>query len=143
MLYWFECSVFASGDWGLTKFAPSPGKVDPYESIMPQDIIDQIKDIPVNPDKVVFFNDVYSPTSRRYIDIKAVKISPIHICRTVRQNIEGYEQLLANHVGVTGEELEVNPELAYQAFLYYLHNVPWFAEEFVNEFFNGDARHNL
>lgn len=135
MLYWFECSTFTNGDWGLTKFAPSPGKVDPYESIMPQDVIDQIKDIPVNPDEVVLFNDVYSPTSRRYMNIKAVKLSPIHICGTARLNIEGYEQLLTNHGKVSREELEAKPELAYHAFLYYLHNVPWFAEEFVREFF--------
>jgi hypothetical protein len=135
LAYWFECAPFASGDWGLTKISPWPTEVDPYFVVLPQDVIDRMKNHPTEPGQVATLKAVYSETSLRTVDLRFARLSPTHICGTVRLNVEGWEQLIANRGIVDEKELMEDPEVAFQAFMYYLHNVPWFAEEFIGEFF--------
>jgi hypothetical protein len=136
LLYWFEITPFASGDWGLTTISPWPTEIDPHFVIMPQDLIDRVKDHPLEEGKLAELKAVFSPMSQRLVDLRFMRLSPNHICGTVRLNIRNIKALLETRGQVGEVELRNDPEKAFQAFLYFLHYLPWFKDEFIEEFYS-------
>jgi hypothetical protein len=133
-LYWFELSAYRSDDWGLTLIDPSPPAHDPHFAIMPQDIIDHLSSYPVDREKVVALEAVFSKHTQKKMDIRFQRFSENHIAGTVRLNTGKYKETIKLYDSMDRESLLKDLELPFQLFLFYLYHFPWFRKEFIKYF---------
>lgn len=130
-LYWFELVRYRRDNWDVFNLEPSPPPYYDCHEILPCDIIDCVKDAPINPESVQTRADVPSNLYGKSYDLQFIRFSLHYICGSVRENRISLEERHKKQRFSVNENLDT----AYRVFFYYLHKFPEIRDYFFNELF--------
>lgn len=92
-LHWFVMTRFRYFTWHITEIVPEPPSYMPMKNFLPHDIIEEILDSPVDPDKVHSPETVYSANARSFFDLRYVRYSTNNLFGTIRENIARKDEM--------------------------------------------------
>jgi hypothetical protein len=130
-LYWFELVRYRRDNWNVYKLEPSPPPYYDRREILPCDIIDCVKDVPINPENVQTLSDVPSNLYGKSYDLQLIRFSLHYVCGSIRENRMSLEERHKKKRYSVNENLDN----AYRVFFYYLHKFPEIRDYFFNELF--------
>jgi hypothetical protein len=128
-LYWFELTRYREWDWRMTKISPASLSYRSEYDILPWDVIDQIIDYPVNPDKVNTLEALHSDMLNKTVRLQFVRTSLKHIIGTVREK-PGYLNVQGKKESISLNLLDENLEIAQQVFFHSLPKSPFLNDVF-------------
>ncbi len=131
-LQWFVLTRFRYSGWQITEMAPEPLYYISTSDTIPYDIIEQISDSAVDPDKVITMEAVYSAKAVSFYDLQFVRFSSNNLFGTIRENIRRKDEMYAKMNIPTKNKME----LALAVFHIILKEFPPIAKIFIDGMLN-------
>lgn len=119
--YWFELLQYETWEWRMVHMEPYDNACNHQYRILPQDVIEQLGDSVVDPDRVMSV-ELHSPSMNKTVDVNFVRCSNTVIYGTVTEHTPG-------EVCRDGDM-----EVAFQAFFDYRNKFPKEVCQFVHDF---------
>lgn len=131
-LYWFVLTRYKPWMWQVTEMEPEPPSYELRLKILPNDIIERMAEVKVNPVKVNLPQPMYSNDSKSFYDLKYVRFSSNNLFGVVRENLHMKNEMYAKIKVPPDEKMKI----ALKILFYCITEYPPVARMFIDGMFD-------